>query len=176
MSEYLISAVFDDRAEAQRALHQLREAGVDDSAISLLGRPDEAAYEDGGDDGDGASKGSVAASAVAGGVGGALLGVAALAIPGVGPLDAAGAIAASAVPPMAAAGAAIGAAGGAAARMLNDHDVDGRDAEYYGEHIERGGTFLSVDTRQSAIDPDEVRSILRSCGGHSASSPKIESY
>ena len=176
MSDTLISAVFDDREEAQRALQELRNAGVDDSAISLLGRPDEETGSDGDDDREGASKASVAASAAAGGIGGALLGVAALAIPGVGPLAAAGAIAASAVPPMAAAGAAIGAAGGAAARMLNDHDVDGRDAEYYGEHIERGGTFVSVDTRQANVDPEQVRSILRSCGGHSASSPKAESY
>jgi hypothetical protein len=73
---------------------------------------------------------------------------------------------------MAAAGAAIGAAGGAAARMLNDHDVEGRDAEYYGEHIERGGTFLSVDTQRATLGRDELSAILRRCGGHSASSPK----
>jgi uncharacterized membrane protein len=174
MGDNIISAVFDDRAEAQRALQELRNAGIDEGAISLLGQADAASDND-TDHQEGASKASVAASAAAGGVGGAILGVAALAIPGVGPLAAAGAIAASAVGPMAAAGAALGAAGGAAARMLNDHDVEGRDAEYYGKHIERGGTFVSVDARRSHVDQEQVRNILRSCGGHSPSNPKNES-
>jgi hypothetical protein len=33
--------------------------------------------------------------------------------------------------------------------MLTDHDVDGRDAEYYEEHIQSGGVFVSVDTRRA---------------------------
>lgn len=170
MSDNVISAVFDDRAEAQRAVQELRSSGVDEGAISIVGRPDDAGNQD-SDEHD-VSKASIAGSIAAGGAGGALLGVAALAIPGVGPLAAAGAIAASAVPAVAGVGAGIGAAGGAIARMLNDHDVDDRDAEYYQEHIERGSTFVSVDTRLASVDRDNVRSILRSSGGHSASSPR----
>ena len=171
MAGNVISAVFDDRAEAQRAINQLRDAGVDDAAISIVGRPDEAGDGD-NDRGDDVSKTSIAASTAAGGVTGALLGVAALAIPGVGPLAAAGAIATWAVPPVAAFGAAFGATGGAIARMLSDHDVDRNDAEYYEEHIGRGGTFVSVDTRQANVDREQVRAILRDCGGHNASSPR----
>ena len=171
MSDNVISAVFDDRAEAERAVQELRSSGVEEGAISIVGRPDDNTRLGNEDDGE-VSKASIAGSVAAGGVGGALLGVAALAIPGVGPLAAAGAIAASAVPTMAGVGAGLGAAGGAIARMLNDHDVEGRDAEYYEKHIERGGTFVSVDTRLAKVDSDGVSAILRSCGGHSASNPR----
>lgn len=178
MNQNLISAVFDDRSEAQRAVAELRSAGVPEDAISMVGEPDEAGNSRTNvdhDDGDGHDKGGIVGSIAAGGVGGALLGVAALAIPGVGPLAAAGAIAASAVPAGAGIGAAVGATGGAIAKMLTDHDVDGRDAEYYEEHIQRGGLFVSVDTRQGGADPETARSILQRCGGHSAANPRVAS-
>ena len=171
MDQNLVSAVFDDRSEAERAVTELRSAGIPDEAISLVGRPDDDPH--GGDrSDDGAGKGSVAASVAGGGVAGALLGVAALAIPGVGPIAAAGAIAASALPTAAAIGGAVGATGGAIARMLSDHDVDRRDAEYYEEHIHRGGIFVSVDTREGNVDAERAREILYRSGGHSASRPK----
>jgi hypothetical protein len=176
MTQNVISAIFDDRAEAERAVSELRSAGIPDSAISLVGRPDDHSaghdiHHDGDDDG--AGKGSVAAAVAGGGVVGAILGVAALAIPGVGPLAAAGAIAASAAPTGAAVGAAVGATGGAIARMLTDHDVDGRDAEYYEQHIERGGIFVSVDTRRAEGQAESAQEILYRNGGHSASRPRM---
>src|SRR5215218_1789732 len=163
---HMISAVFDDREEARRAVTELRDAGIPEDAISLVGRPDDAEDNDAHD---GASKGSVVDAVAGGGVAGALLGVAALAIPGVGPLVAAGAIAASAIPTAAAIGAAAGATGGAIARMLSDHEVEGRDAEYYEEHISRGGIFVSVDTRLTEGTAESAQIILERCGGHSAS-------
>jgi hypothetical protein len=176
MSQNVISAVFDSREEAQRAVEGLRSAGINDNAISIVGQPD-GHSADGGDidsDGDGHSKGGIAAAVAGGGVAGALLGVAALAIPGVGPLAAAGAIAASAVPTGAGIGAAVGATGGALTKMLTDHDVDGRDAEYYEKHIQGGGVFVSVDTRQAEGQADTARSILQQYGGHSASQPRTD--
>ena len=165
--QHVISAVFDDREEARRAVSELRQAGISEEAISIVGRPDDDESTGGVDD-DGVSKGSVVGAVAGGGVAGALLGVAALAIPGVGPLAAAGAIAASAIPTAAGVGAAAGATGGALARMLGDHDVEGRDAEYYEEHINRGGIFVSVDTRRSEGTSETARDILRRNGGHSA--------
>jgi hypothetical protein len=166
----MISAVFDDREDARRAVSELRTAGVPEQAISIVGRPDEDIGP--GDEIDGASKGSVAAAVAGGGVGGALLGVAALAIPGVGPLAAAGAIAASAVPTAAGIGAAAGATAGGLARMLSDNEVDDRDAEYYEEHIGRGSTFVSVDKRKAEGFGDTAEEILHRYGGHSASHPR----
>jgi len=167
----VVSAVFDNREEAGRAVTELRSAGIPEEAISLVGHPDD--ENEIHDDEDGASKGSVAGAVAGGGVAGALLGVGALAIPGVGPLVAAGAIAASAVPAAAAIGAAAGATGGAIFRMLSDHEVEGRDAEYYEEHISRGATFVSVDTRLAEGTAESAQIILERCGGHSASNPRI---
>ena len=172
MSRNVVSAVFDDRAEAERAVTELRSAGIPDGAISLVGRPDDQTDEYDGDH-DGAGKGSVAGAVAGGGVAGAILGVAALAIPGVGPLAAAGAIAASAVPTGAAIGAAAGATAGAIARMLTDHDVEGRDAEYYEQHIERGAIFVSVDSRLAEGQAETAQEILYRNGGHSASQPRM---
>ena len=166
----VVSAVFDNREEARRAVTALRSAGIPEKAISLVGRPDDDEIHD---DEDGASKGSVAGVVAGGGVAGALLGVAALAIPGVGPLVAAGAIAASAIPTAAAIGAAAGATGGAIARMLSDHEVEVRDAEYYEDHISRGGIFVSVDTRLAEGTAESAQIILERCGGHSASNPRV---
>ena len=166
----VISAVFDNREEARRAVTELRDNGISENAISIVGRPDE---EDGAGDGeDGAGNGSVVGAVAGGGVAGALLGVAALAIPGVGPLVAAGAIAASAVPTAAAIGAAAGATTGAIARMLSDHDVEGTDAEYYEERINEGGIFVSVDTRLAEGMAESAQVILERCGGHTAANPK----
>ena len=178
MSQNVISAVFDSRAEAERCVAELRSAGIKDSAISIVGRPDEgssSSHDGQSDDNDGHSKGSVAAGVLGGGVVGAILGVAALAIPGVGPLAAAGAIAASAAPVGAGVGAAVGATGGAIAKMLTDHDVEGRDAEYYEEHVQKGGTFVSVDTRIAEGQGGAAQDILYRNGGHSASQPRTGS-
>jgi hypothetical protein len=168
--DHVISAVFDNREEARRAVIELRDAGIPESAISLVGRPDDAEEIDDGEDG--ASTGSVVGAVAGGGVAGAILGVAALAIPGVGPLAAAGAIAASAVPTAAAIGAAAGATTGGIARMLSDHEVERSDAEYYEERINQGGVFVSVDTRLTDATAESVQIILERCGGHSAANPK----
>ena len=172
MTRNTVSAVFDDRTEAQQAIAELRRAGVDDDAISIVGRPDDDDDRLGDSDREGHSIGNVASGVAAGGVAGALLGVAALASPGVGPLAAAGAIAASAVPTAAAVGGAAGATAGALAKMLTDNDVGREDAEYYEERINSGGIFVSVDTRRSNVDPELASDILYRSGGHSASRPK----
>jgi uncharacterized protein (TIGR02271 family) len=109
---------------------------------------------------------------VGGGAVGALLGIAALAIPGVGPLAAAGAIAASAVPEAAALGAGVGALAGGVSGLLKKHGVSEEDAHYYEGRINDGGVFLSVDTSDGAISPSAAQDILTRNGGHSASQPR----
>ena len=115
MNARVASAVFDSQDEAQRAVSDLREAGIPDSAISVIGRHD----GDGGDD-DGVNKSGALKGALGGAAVGTVLGIAALAIPGVGPHAAAGAIAATAIPDAAAIGAAVGA--GADQRPLHSMD------------------------------------------------------
>ena len=170
MSDRIVSAVFDSSQEAERALSELRSAGIADDNISIIGRRGEQsgteANED--DDDDGNASGAVK-GAIGGAVGGTLLGVAALAIPGVGPLVAAGAIAASAVPAAAAIGAGAGAVVGGVAGLLTNHGVSDEDAGYYEERINQGGIFLSVETGDAGVPAETAREILFRNGGHNAS-------
>lgn len=175
MNNNLVSAVFDDRSEAEAAARELRSAGVPDSALSVIARREGAE----GDYGDAdthevADKGlDMTKGALVGGGAGALLGIAALAIPGVGPLAAAGAIAASAVPEAAAIGAGVGALAGGLTGLLKDHGVDEDDARYYEERIHAGGVFLSVNAAEAGMSSDQLWDILHRNGGHSASRAKL---
>lgn len=166
-SRHLITALFSDRESAELAVSELKGAGVPDEAISLLYRASQFMDTDKNWD-DGHSKFSVAAATAGGGIAGAMLGMAMLAIPGVGPVAAAGALAASAYSSVAAVSGVIGATGGAIARMLTDHDVDGVSAAFYEQEIRRGKIFVSVDTRLTEDKRDIVRQILRRLGGRTS--------
>lgn len=171
MNEQLVSAVFDSQSEAERAVSALRSAGVEDSAISLIAQHDGKNTETDGS-GEEAAKDVIGKTALGAGVG-TLLGIAALAIPGVGPLVAAGAIASAAVPGAALTGAAIGAAAGGLGGLLTNHGVSEDDARYYEERVNDGGVFVSVDTRAAEISADAASDLLYNAGGHSSSRTKI---
>ena len=169
MSERIASAVFDSREEAERALTELRSAGFDEGSISVIGRHGEHNDTSDGIDDDDVNKSGAAKGAIGGAVAGGLLGIAALAIPGVGPLAAAGAIAASAVPEAAAIGAGVGALAGGLSGLLTKHGVSDEDASYYEERINQGGYFVSVEADGSGASVEEASEILYRNGGHSAS-------
>lgn len=174
MNDNLVSAVFDNQAEAERAVSKLRDAGVRDSSISLIAQGAEgerAVTTDGS--GEEVAKDVIGSAALGAGAG-TLLGIAALAIPGVGPLVAAGAIASAAVPGAALTGAAIGAAAGGVVGMLKDHGVSEEDASYYEDRINQGGVFVSVDASDGTLDRDAAEDILYSSGGHSSSRSKTQ--
>ena len=177
MNENLISAVFDDHSEAEAAARELRQAGVPDSALSVIARRSDESGDYGDADthevkekGEGALKGALGGAGV-----GALLGIAALAIPGVGPLAAAGAIASSAIPEAAAIGAGAGALAGGLSGLLAKHGVSDEDSKYYEERINSGGVFLSVDASSAGISADQARDILYRNGGHSSSQQRMAS-
>lgn len=171
MNDSYVSAVFDTQAEAERAITELRTAGIDDAAISLIAQKEGKKVTTDGSGAE-AAKDIVGKTALGAGIGTAL-GVAALAIPGVGPLVAAGAIAAAAVPGAALTGAAIGAAAGGLAGLFTDHGVNADDARYYEDRIGDGGVFVSADTTNSNVHPSAVQDILYRCGGHSSSRGKM---
>ncbi len=166
----IVSAVFDSQSDAERAVAELRSAGVRDSALSVIAKRDQAGGDYGDADthevkekGEGLVKGALAGAGV-----GTLLGIAALAIPGVGPLAAAGAIAGSAIPEAAAIGAGAGALTGGLTGLLAKHGVSDEDASYYEERINSGGIFVSVDTNEAGVSEDAVRDILYRYGGHNS--------
>jgi hypothetical protein len=170
MSTNLVSAVFDTHADAERALAELRSAGVNDSAISVVAQHDgKTATTDGSGNDTQEFVGKVAAGA---GIG-TLLGIAALAIPGVGPLVAAGAIASAAIPGAAITGAALGGAVGGLEKVMTDHGVSRVDASYYEGRINQGGVFVSVDTSAANVTPEAAADMLARAGGHSATRTKV---
>lgn len=164
------SAMFDSENDAQRAVGELRNAGISDSALSVIAKNNGTTTARGAD-------GEItdehhenfARGILGGGALGAGLGVLALAIPGVGPLVAAGAIAASAVPGAMAIGAAAGAVAGTLNETLKDHGVSEEDASYYGDHLTRGGVLVTVS---GGAANGSVTEILRRNGGHNVSNPR----
>jgi hypothetical protein len=149
MSKVTISRLFDDYADAQKAVLHLQEAGVDQDDISLIANNADKWYSP--DYAAGAGKGA-AIGAGFGGFGGLLAGLGLLAIPGLGPVVAAGWLAA------AAAGAvAVGAAGGVIG-MMAEAGVAVNEAEVYAESIRRGGSLVSA--RVEASDKERLEAIL----------------
>jgi hypothetical protein len=134
-----ITRSYDTYAGAKQVVRDLKEAGFTDSQISLV------AHRHQEDDSimDGVATGA-GVGAAAGGAAGLLAGIGLLAIPGVGPVVAAGWLAAMAAG--AAAGGATGAAAGGIIDALVDSGVDRDDAPVYAETLRRGGAVVSVRT------------------------------
>lgn len=184
MNDKTVSAIFDTHADAERAIADLRAAGVSDASLSMYGRDETAAtatthgtvegdgHSDsivtGGPEDDTIESKPVARGLVGGAALGALVGVVALAIPGVGPLLAAGAVSAAAVPGAMGAGALIGAGAGGLREAINHHGMHDEDAAYYEEHVARGGILLAVDVAASGLDATDLTDILDRAGGHNA--------
>jgi hypothetical protein len=176
MDRRVVSAVFDSQAEAERAISELRSAGIPDRAISVVAQHDGKAttshgstHHDGDHDGD-KTRGGIGTGLTVG----ALLGFGSLLIPGVGPFIAGGALAEAlgvtggAIATGALAGGAVGGLAGA----LSKHGVSEEDSHYYEERIRAGGYFVSVDTGGAGVGDDAVERILHTGGGHSASRPR----
>jgi hypothetical protein len=163
-----VSALFDSRADAERAVTELRRLGARDDDLSVVLRHDEGgapgATHAGGEArevGSGAGKGAVAGAGV-----GALFGLAAALIPGVGPLITAGALATAlgTTGGAVAAGALVGGTTGAVAGALARAGFSKEEAHYYGPAVERGEVLVAVDAAD-ATSEERVRGVLRQLGG-----------
>jgi hypothetical protein len=168
------SALFDTHEEAERAVSELRALGVTDSELSVIAHHGGTTTTRSGD-GEITDEHhrNVIRGILGGGALGAGLGVAALAIPGVGPLAAAGAIAASAVPEAIGIGAVVGAIGGSLNEVLTKHGINEQDASYYGDRLKTGGVLVAVDG--AATSEAQVREVLYRNGGHNASQARTAS-
>jgi len=159
-----VVGVFHDRDDAQDAINALRDAGFAPDDISVLARDrDQAgalAAETGTEAGTGAATGALTGGLL-GGVAGWLIGIGALAIPGIGPIIAAGPIAA------ALGGAALGAAGGGVIGALTGAGVPEDEARWYDEQVRGGGILVTVNARGRY---DEALSIVGEHGGRDAGS------
>ncbi|WP_419826679.1 hypothetical protein [Sphingomonas sp.] len=143
-----LTGLFDRYDDARRAVQDLEAAGVPHRDVSIVasnGRGEHAAATDpAGDAGAGAGIG-----AAIGGAGGLLAGLGLLAIPGLGPVVAAGWLAATAVGVVG--GAAIGGAAGGLVGALTDAGVPADDAHVYAEGVRRGGTLVTAKVDEKLV-------------------------
>jgi hypothetical protein len=143
--EHTVIGLFNSLSEAQRVVTELIEAGFKRSEISLVANDETnlyARYLEDRAEGDDAVKAGESASfgAAIGALTGALVGLNALAIPGIGPVMAAG-------PLVAALG---GGAVGVVASLVKT-GLPEQDAQYYAEGIRRGGTLVTVNTSEDMV-------------------------
>jgi len=151
-----VVGVFNSVSDAQAAVRELESQGIPRDDISLVANKNAVGY-DTMDPADRDKASDVVADAgigaAIGGVGGLLLSAAgALTIPVIGPILAAGPIAA------ALAGAGIGAAAGGLIGALTESGVPEEDAKYYAEGVRRGDVLVTVRTDQ--VRADTISDIL----------------
>jgi hypothetical protein len=114
------TGLFDTYSDAEAAVANLERAGINSDDISIVSNKGDGRYKDQSNAAEGAGAGA-GVGALVGGTGGLLTGLGLMAIPGVGPVVAAGWLAATAVG--AAAGAAVGGAAGGIIGALTKEGV-----------------------------------------------------
>lgn len=140
---------FDSRDTAEQAVQDLRNKGFE-KEISVLGsekqlkgssRPDTTM--------DGATSGGTL-----GGLAGLALGAGALAIPGIGPIVAAGPLAA----------ALSGVAVGGVAGGLIDYGIPANRSQFYEQRVREGKILVSLKANENMVD--KAAGVLRQFGAH----------
>jgi hypothetical protein len=154
----VISRLYDDYDSASRAVADLERAGLPNSDISIVANNAEGWYErpsdrmidrdhNGVDDRSEGARTGAGVGAALGGMAGLLAGIGMIAIPGLGPVVAAGWLVSTAVGAV-----AVGAAGGIIG-ALTQAGVSEDEAHYYAEGVRRGGTLVTA----RVPDADRVR-------------------
>jgi hypothetical protein len=156
-----VFAIYTEKASAERGVRGLMNAGFDAADISVLLPENLGSREIGTEKATKAPEGATAGAgtgAVLGGTLGLLAGIGALAIPGVGPLIAAGPIMAT-LAGIGAGGAVGGFAGGLIGAGIPEYE-----AKRYEGFLQKGGILVSVHCATSeAID--QAKHAFKATGG-----------
>jgi len=180
-----VVGLFDTAAEAQSVVQELVNNGFERADISLVAnnaKGEYGNYKEAGADSSSTTEGAGAGAVgggVLGGVFGLLVGVGALAIPGIGPVIAAGPLVAAlgAAGASTLVGAGVGAAAGGILGALIGAGIPEQDASFYAEGVRRGGSLVLVKSsddmanraydilrRSGAVDVDQRGGQWRSSG------------
>ena len=160
-----ISRLYDSYSQANEAVTNLEAAGVKHSDISILASNADNWYSadrkpdtfpdrdfDGKDDRAEAASTGAGIGATAGGAAGLLAGLGLMAIPGVGPVVAAGWLVATLT------GAVAGGATGGIIGALTQAGVSKEEADVYAEGLRRGGAVVSA--RVPDVDAPRLQAIM----------------
>ncbi|ACL58520.1 conserved hypothetical protein [Methylobacterium nodulans ORS 2060] len=169
MATRTLSALFDSYDDAATAVRKVEAAGVPHSDISIVASNEGDRYSrhvttghvttDTGETAHKASDGAAAGASIGtvlGGGAGLLTGLGLMAIPGVGPVVAAGWLVSTL------AGAGVGAAAGGIIGSLTGAGLSEDEAHTYAEGVRRGGTLVTV--RADDATADRVADILKEHG------------
>ncbi|GKV57449.1 hypothetical protein NCCP2222_33960 [Sporosarcina sp. NCCP-2222] len=149
MVQRRVVGYYNTEAEAVAAIEDLKRQGYNSNDISIISKNEQQVdyieEETGTHAADGAATGA-ATGGVLGGLGGVLAGIGALAIPGVGPIIAAGPIVAGIT------GAAAGAGVGGLAGALIGMGIPEDEAERYNQYFDEGKILVLVDGEYTDFD------------------------
>ena len=148
-----VTGLFDDYTDASAAVSALESAGVPSKDISIVSNNADSRHGDKSDAAEGAGTGAGIGAAV-GGAGGLLTGLGLMAIPGVGPVVAAGWLAATAAG--AVAGAVAGGATGGIIGAMTSSGVSEEDAHVYAEGVRRGGSLVTAKVDDALVPEAEA--------------------
>jgi hypothetical protein len=166
--------IFNDYPAVEQSLRELRDNGYAMEQVSVMGQDSDRLdrstqgshgamqnIEDDNHADDGAKTGAVAGGAL-GGLTGLLVGLGTLAIPGVGPIMLAGAVATAVATTVA--GGAIGAAAGGLIGALVGLGIPEDRARFYSDEVSQGKYLVMVDGTD--VEISQAETILKRQGIH----------
>jgi hypothetical protein len=160
ITDTTVVGVFTNQREAQEAIREIKRRGIREDQIGVISRADNRGTNSDPSAGDGtlAAEGAALGAAAGAGVGALwALGIAAGALPAVGPVIAGGTLAAVA------ASAAGGAVTAGLIGALVGLGIPESEARFYESEVKSGRTLITV---RSPARPNEVAEILRAHGGY----------
>jgi hypothetical protein len=160
---HTVAGVFHSSSDAEKALNALKDSGFTPDQVSVVAkdtRETQSMVENSdmaGAQTKGAGTGALLGG-LTGGIAGWLIGIGALAIPGIGPVVAAGALATTL------GGAAVGAVAGGLIGALVGAGIPEEDARSYETHVSEGRILITAQAA-SAQQAQEARDAFDRCGG-----------
>jgi hypothetical protein len=144
-----ITGLFDRYDDARIAVQDLEAAGIAHRDISIVANDAHGERRDALDPAARDAEAGAGIGATVAGIGGLLAGLGLLAIPGIGPVVAAGWLAATAAG--AVGGAVLGGAAGGLVGGLAGAGVPKADAHVYAEGVRRGGTLVTAKVDEPLV-------------------------
>jgi len=155
MAVKTVIGVFENKQQAEKAVNAVRNSGFDTNEISIVAKGGKKNNGNNGDEEtlemDTLTDGT-ATGGVIGGLAGLAIGAGALAIPGIGPLFAAGPIA----------GLLSGAATGGIAGSLIDWGIPAERGRYYEEEVKKGKMLTVIRAHEQKVQ--QAADLLRQNG------------
>jgi len=149
-----VVGVFDSQNDAESAVREVQNLGVDENNISIVAREDNIDEQQAGNEDvnrQDITDGAVTGGAL-GGVAGLLAGAGALTIPGIGPVIAAGPISAG----------LTGVAAGGLAGSLVDLGVDEEKGQHYEKEVKEGAILAAIEADDNNVN--DIASYMRRNG------------